>query len=602
MTIKILGIHGLGGHPDEAWMRDWTNAVRSVVPSDDLEFDFVQYDRLFADVDISPDEALGSAIDLLFSGITSPFRRPRGFGKLPDFLRFTAGYVAAWLRDEEFQQKTRQLILDHVSNFQPTVILAHSLGSLLAYDALAHKDARRATLAAALQDARFVTLGSQIGNGLVVGNLMQGRIVRLPVHRWVHLYNEMDRVFTAPISLPGADNFLQLRTTFDARDGLNHRAPMYLAHSATASGLWRTLVRGEDRLPTRIFGTRGLVAAEPADETREPVRKALLVGINDYPSPEQRLEGCINDVYTMSAVLQECGFKPEEIRLCLNERATKIAIEERLHWLLDDAREGDECVFYFSGHGAQMTEYGTTKEPDRHVEALVPWDFDWSTGKAVSDELIHGLYSQLSFGTRFTMIIDCCHAAGMHRDGGRRPRGIAPPDDIRHRELQWDLETAMWVSRGLRNIGGTKPDTRFFGEDGSTVKLGRSAFVRSQMGPKPAKKSKGKEVGPYLPLIIESCGEAELSYEYRHGATSYGAFTFCLASILREEEHVSFQKLVELTGKRLAELGYKQTPQILAPKSILGMEVPWDTGGARRRQRERALREVPGGSTPQMSG
>ena len=36
--------------------------------------------------------------------------------------------------------------------------------------------------------------------------------------------------------------------------------------------------------------------------------------------------------------------------------------------------------------------------------------------------------------------------------------------------------------------------------------------------------------GPYLPLIIEACGEDEFSYEYRHGATSHGAFTFSLAT------------------------------------------------------------------------
>jgi hypothetical protein len=35
-----------------------------------------------------------------------------------------------------------------------------------------------------------------------------------------------------------------------------------------------------------------------------------------------------------------------------------------------------------------------------------------------------------------------------------------------------------------------------------------------------------RRVGPYLPLIIEACQEKEFSYEYRDGATSYGAFTY----------------------------------------------------------------------------
>ena len=40
--------------------------------------------------------------------------------------------------------------------------------------------------------------------------------------------------------------------------------------------------------------------------------------------------------------------------------------------------------------------------------------------------------------------------------------------------------------------------------------------------------------GPYLPILLEACQEQEFSYEYRDGATSYGAYTFCMAKVLRE--------------------------------------------------------------------
>ena len=52
----------------------------------------------------------------------------------------------------------------------------------------------------------------------------------------------------------------------------------------------------------------------------------------------------------MSAMLQECGFAPEEIRMVLNERATAKGILDRLHWLLDDLQSGDERVLFYSGH------------------------------------------------------------------------------------------------------------------------------------------------------------------------------------------------------------------------------------------------------------
>lgn len=50
----------------------------------------------------------------------------------------------------------------------------------------------------------------------------------------------------------------------------------------------------------------------------------------------------INDAFTMSAVLQECGSAPEDIRTCLDHRATAKGILEHLEWLLGDARSGDQ--------------------------------------------------------------------------------------------------------------------------------------------------------------------------------------------------------------------------------------------------------------------
>jgi hypothetical protein len=90
--------------------------------------------------------------------------------------------------------------------------------------------------------------------------------------------------------------------------------------------------------------------------------------------------------------------------------------------------------------------------------------------------------------------------------------------------------------------------------------------------------------GPYLPLIIEACAEEEFSYEYRHGVTSYGAFTYALASRLRRYERITFERLVSETREQLADLKYQQTPQILGPSELLTSLVPWlrdraETGG-----------------------
>jgi len=282
-------------------------------------------------------------------------------------------------------------------------------------------------------------------------------------------------------------------------------------------------------------------------------------------------------------VLQECGFEPESIRLCLDERATTKGITERLKWLLDDPRPGDERVFFYSGHGATIPEYGEDFEPDRKTETLVPWDFDWSPEHAIVDDQIFRLYSQLPYSTRFAMILDCCHSGGMHRQGGARVRGLTPPDDIRHRELRWDKAADMWVERDFEPLNKAfsrdpKANVAFFGTEGSSTRIGRASLVRSQ----PLadyQKSKRREgstrVGPYLPLIVEACQEKELSYEYRHGVTSYGAFTFSLALELRKRKRITFERLVEVTAARLAALGYDQRPQVLGPRALVRGRVPW---------------------------
>ena len=84
--------------------------------------------------------------------------------------------------------------------------------------------------------------------------------------------------------------------------------------------------------------------------------------------------------------------------------------------------------------------------------------------------------------------------------------------------------------------------------------------------------------GPYLPLIIEACGEDEFSYEYRHGATSHGAFTYSLASILRKQKSITFEELVARTRQQLLDLQYDQEPRILGPEIVVKHKVPW-TGG-----------------------
>ena len=586
-TLKILGVHGLGDHRESSWKEDWQAAVTNVFPAGSelqLAFSFVDYDAIFANVDISAWETMQAVWKLSRSAVSTAVSGHRGVVRdVSEKIKWTAGYVVAWVEDDAFKVKTRKLVLDAIARERPDVVLAHSLGSLITYNAFCHPDAEQDPIKTALARTHYVTLGSQIGNPFVVGNLTNGRIDALPVKWWHHLYNQHDAVFTAPIRLWDATNFRQVNTPFDIDGIADHSAPEYLQHGNTIDNVWQALAAdrsGARSMAGRRRPSRRRASAGTADR---PARRALLVGINAYPREEDRLDGCVNDVFLMSSVLQECGFPPESIRVCLDQRATASGIRERLRWLLDDPRPGEERVFYYSGHGARIPAYGENFEPDRQTESLVPWDFDWSEDTAIIDDQIFALYSQLPYQTRFAMIMDCCHSGGIHRQGGARVRGINPPDDIRHRELEWDKDTDMWVARGFKPLNKKfssqeKVNEAFFGEDGATTRLGRASIVRGQSQDEYRRRKRRlgtPAFGPYLPLIVEACGEEQFSYEYRHGVTSYGAFTFALCKNLRKARRISFKRLVEETTRELARLGYQQTPQILGPSRIVRSRVPW---------------------------
>jgi metacaspase-1 len=584
--LTVLGVHGLGDHRASDWEEKWSEAVRAAFPQLQglmLDFRFVTYDDIFANTDISLAESASALWKLTTSGISSIGRRQRGVvSEISEKIRWTAGYVVAWVEDEGFKRESRKRILEAVRTHKPDIILAHSLGSLVTYNAFSHPDAEEAQVSQILQNAHYITLGSQIGNPFVIRNLTNGRIFPPKVRFWHHLYNVHDDVFTASITLPNVGNFRETETPFDDDGVGDHAAESYFRHRATIENVWRQI--GAAAVGARTMASMLAPKARTKAAKDRKSQKALLIGINNYPNASDKLEGCVNDVFTMSALLQDCGIPPEAIRTCLDERATAEGILSRVKWLLDDPKPGDELILYYSGHGARIPEYGNDYEPDHHVETLVPWDFDWSREKSITDDQIFCLYSQLPYDCRLVMIFDCCHSGGIHRHGGPRPRGINPPDDIRHRELKWDRKTGMWVSRDFKRINEQftaekKVAAAYFGEEGATRRLGRASMLRGLSSQKYARlKKQSKELakGPYLPLIIEACGESEFSYEYRHGATSHGAFTYSLDNILRREKKaISFQQLVVKTRDQLADLQYAQVPQILGPGAILKSKVPW---------------------------
>ena len=177
-------------------------------------------------------------------------------------------------------------------------------------------------------------------------------------------------------------------------------------------------------------------------------KKAFLVGINRYKMPGSDLKGCINDVTNIRDILiKYFGFKVEEIRLLVDERATKKAILERLKWLVKDAKKGDRLLFHYSGHGSQVRDRDGDELKDHLDEILCPYDMNWD-GTYILDDELQEVFSGMPEGIAVEVLLDSCHSG----TGTREALGLQQlPEEIRYqaRFLQPPADILARVDDGL---------------------------------------------------------------------------------------------------------------------------------------------------------
>ncbi len=594
---KVVCIHGIGGKDASMhlWKDDWIKGISSALGMgpQELSFEFLKIDDIFEKYEKKNGiKYLVTIAKLIKDWITVALFKERDiFGK-DGAIRWYAGMVVQFAQDEELRKELCDRLKTFLDEEKPDLVYCHSLGTLLTYDLL-----RQEAVKGTYRDLTLVTSGSQIGHPALL-KLFGGTLMPLNIRHWFNFHNPYDYVFAYESIDIDSINYSQIETPFKESNPIkNHEVTTYMSHPAALLEGWPNILKSlhtteralksmlEKLNPVLMPNTAALPQKSKSSGTQ---RKALLIGINDYPLPENQLNGCVNDVFRMSEVLQEMGFDPSEIKVVLNERATSGNLRTMMDWLLKDAQNGDTRIFYYSGHGAQIPSSDADGIDDDHLdECLVTYDFDWKRENAYTDKEFLKSYSQVPYGVDFVTILDCCHSGGMTRDAGFKARGLNPPDDIRHRTIKWDAKRQMWIQReqdlAKKNLfaKSTKKTELFTGEGGGTQRFGRAISLWSEVDEFAEAKKKYGTMGPFMPLVIEACMEKEYSYEYRHGVTSYGAFTYSLTTILRDinrqkaHKTVSFKELIEITSKQLAELGYQQTPQIVGPAVKVNANVPF---------------------------
>ncbi len=592
--MKVLCIPGVQQHSlsDITWQTAWLSAIQKALGAD-ASVDFCVCDDLFVQTGLTARQTL-DAITTLGGSAWNNLWRTRGLFDGDNIVGWTAGMVTQWAGIPDLREKTRDRLADFIKSKKPDIILAHSLGSLISYDLFTQHPEL-------VNNRAFISFGSQINNSFVRG-VFDGGIRPLPSGSlWFHLYNSDDWIFTESFGsdMAGADNFQQFDVRFnEGWIGSHSNIDRYL-NDPSASDCWPLL---NDWFSSRSVSgqVRGLVALRAKVAEVEPTlppqnsKRALLIGVNKYQGENiPALAGCINDVFQVSAALQENGFNPEDIRVVLDERATSEGIRERLTWLLNDVREGDFRILYFSGHGVLLPVYNEQGQPDRFLDALVPHDFKGTLESAITDRDLAPLYERLPFDSRLILAFDCCRSKGT---GNSRSLGATRqfdlPDDIRHRMLRWNADEQMWEVRQFPKLIPAKASKAgddwwipYSGKDNCTERLGRSVSRRRLSDSDfDSLRKKTSWKGPYLPVIIEACKEDESASEYLHGQVSYGAFSFAFCHVLHSAKNdgkqISFTELVNRTSKKIQSLGYPQNPEILGPSNVIDTPIPFGASQA----------------------
>jgi hypothetical protein len=261
--------------------------------------------------------------------------------------------------------------------------------------------------------------------------------------------------------------------------------------------------------------------------------KALLVGINAYPNPSNNLRGCINDIVDMEYFIASKNkvYAKENIKTLTDSRATKKGILDHLNWLLLGASAGDQILFHYSGHGAQLPSKGHAFEKDGLDEIICPYDFSGQGENALRDKEFAQLFASIPKGVHFVWISDSCHAEDLSRDPFKLDE-----EDFNANNTHYRFFT------GLTHFEQSVDEE----DEKSDITIGGIAPI----------------INPLNGALLSACQSHELSADTYINKRFIGAFThYLIVNLNKYSGNKNMRSIVGLVNKDLEKNGYDQNPQ-----------------------------------------
>lgn len=273
---------------------------------------------------------------------------------------------------------------------------------------------------------------------------------------------------------------------------------------------------------TRRRTTRGRRAR--SEEAAGTAKRAVCVGINDYPGQYNDLSGCVNDAKDWAQLLKsEFGFGAN-VRSLLDGEATRDNMLSALDDLVAKSQEGDVAVFTYSGHGTWVYDRGERDESDNRDEALCAYD-----GNIIDDE-IRAILRQMKPGARLTVISDSCHSGSVTRQvlmrhHARDRRSGEPAPKARYMPPPDELDAVRGMVLPVRR---------------------RIMYPESDMAE----------------LLLTGCNATEYSYDAFIGGRYNGAMTAHAVSLIKSNPRQTYREMHRKLRELLPSPRYPQSPQL----------------------------------------
>jgi uncharacterized caspase-like protein len=262
-------------------------------------------------------------------------------------------------------------------------------------------------------------------------------------------------------------------------------------------------------------------------------KRALCIGINDYPGTGSDLAGCVNDAHDWATVLEDRGFT---VKMMLNRQATVKAMREAIESLVADARKGDSIVLQYSGHGSFVPDLHGDEE-DGTDECLCPYDVR-RNGPIIDDEL-YEISSRSAKGVKLVMISDSCHSGTVTRFAPI----TTPP-------------TTMGKDAPQRTVRFLPPTVYL--PKNEVAKLGLRRAIRQSSPP-----------GRPGALLMAGCQEAEYSFDAYFQGRPNGAFTFvAIRALSKLHPDATYSDWFKEIRKTLPSRQYPQSPNLYGPSGM----------------------------------